>query len=174
MAVQIKILATAFDAGQPLEAYATRPRQAFANTLQYPAVPAALNDDATTPRIATASPLTARSNILEDGTFPTAPGTTIDQKIDVVVHVSPTSGSTVIRGNNWDPSKAEFDPAYGLDVTVSGVAIQDDVFESAINEPIGAQFTANLQDLVARGILEVKNSSGAVLDPGEIADFVAL
>ena len=87
--------------------------------------------------------------------------------------MSPTSGSTIIRGNNFIPSNAEFDPAYGLDVTVSGVELQNDVFETAVNEPIGAQFKANLQDLVERNILEVLNHLGTPLSAGAIANYTA-
>jgi hypothetical protein len=93
---------------------------------------------------------------------------------DVLVHISPTSGSTIIRGNNFLPSRAEFDPAYGLDVGIAYVELNDSVFETAINEPIGSQFLACLQDLVARGIIEVFGSTlDRVLTTEEIRNFTA-
>jgi hypothetical protein len=124
--------------------------------------------------------MTHRTNILEDGTFPdalagsplgaTGEAGTEEQQQDVLVHISPTSGSTVIRGNNWVASNAEFDPAYGLDIGVTQTMIDPSVFETAINEPIGAQFLASLQDLVVRGIIEVLDD-GTPLTAEGIRDF---
>jgi hypothetical protein len=126
--------------------------------------------------------MTHRTNILEDGTFPaalegspagaTGEAGTEEQMQDVLVHVSPTSGSTIIRGNNWVASRAEFDPAYGLDIGVSVTEINPEVFETAINEPIGAQFLASLQDLVVRGIIEVLDD-GTPLTAAQIRLFDA-
>jgi hypothetical protein len=175
MTISITIPSTAFDAAGPLEEFATRKNQPYGNTVPSPSFN---NPPGTTGApgpgyIASASRLVKTTNILEDGTFPDAFGAAIDQIADVVVHVSPTSGSTIIRGNNWTPSNAEFDPAYGLDVTTAGVELQNDIFETAINEPVGAQFTANLQDYVARGILLVKDQAGVTLTPGTIAAYTA-
>ncbi len=97
---------------------------------------------------------------------------TENQEQDILVHIAPTSGSTIIRGNNWLSSRAEFDPAYGLDVGVKPITLNESVFETAINDPIGGQFLANLQDLVARGIIEVADD-GTPLTPEQIRDFAA-
>jgi hypothetical protein len=150
----------------------------LANTLQYPKAPLPLGITGTTGApgpgfIASASPLTFRSNINEDGTFPTAPGATADERQDIMVHISPTSGSSIIRGGVWKAENAEFDPTYGLNVTTKGVQVQQDVFETAIQEPIGSQFMANLQDLVDRSIVEVEDEYGNILTPREIRDYEA-
>ncbi len=185
MTIGIRIDRDAFEPGQPLEAFKFRANPAFASPLQFPEVPLPLGTTGTTGApgpgfIASASPMSHRTNILEDGTFPAAlvaspPGATgevgtEEQMQDVLVHISPTSGSTILRGNNFLPSRAEFDPAYGLDIGVTGVELDPSVFETAINEPIGAQFLACLQDLVVRGIIEVLDD-GAVMTPEEIRDF---
>jgi hypothetical protein len=187
MTIGIRIDPDAFEPGQPLEAFKTRANPAYANPLQYPEVPLPLGTTGTTGApgpgfIASCSPMTHRTNIREDGTFPDAlaaspPGATgeagtEEQQQDVLVHVSPTSGSTIIRGNNWNPSRAEFDPAYGLDVGITQVMIDPSVFETAVNEPIGAQFLACLQDLVVRGIIEVLDD-GTPMTPEQIRDFQA-
>jgi hypothetical protein len=148
------------------------------NTLQYPAAPLPLGTTGTTGApgpgfIASASPLTYRSNINEDGTFPTAPGATADERQDVMIHISPTSGSSIIRGGAWQAENAEFDPTYGLNVTTKGVQVQQDVFETAVQEPIGSQFMANLQDLVNRNIVEVEDEYGNTMTPREIRDYEA-
>jgi hypothetical protein len=175
MPISIKILESAFEANGPLEEFATRANPPYGNTVSTPSfnnAPGSTN--APKPGyIASASRLVKTTNILEDGTFPAAFGAAIDQIADIVVHVSPTSGSTIIRGNNFNPANAEFDPAYGLDVTTSGVELQEDIFETAVNEPVGAQFTANLQDYVSRGILIVRDPAGVTMDPGDIAGYVA-
>jgi sulfur transfer complex TusBCD TusB component (DsrH family) len=62
------------------------------------------------------------------------------------------------------------DPAYGLDIGVTVTNVNPSVFETAINEPIGAQFLASLQDLVARGIIEVLDD-GTPMTPEDIRDF---
>jgi hypothetical protein len=187
MTIGIRIDPDAFEPGNPLEAFKARANPPYANPAQYPVVPLPLGTTGTTGApgpgfIASCSPMTLRTNILEDGTFPDAvvaspegatgvPGT-VQQQQDVLVHVSPTSGSTIIRGNNWNPSRAEFDPAYGLDIGVAPTDINDSVFETAINEPIGAQFLACLQDLVVRGIIEVADN-GTPMTPEQIRDFTA-
>ncbi len=175
MPISIKILESAFDPGGPLEEFATRENPPYGNPASTPSfnnAPGSTN--APGPGyIASASRLVQTTNILEDGTFPAAFGAAIDQIADVVIHVSPTSGSTIIRGNNFNPAIAEFDPAYGLNVTTTGVELQEDIFETAVNEPVGAQFTANLQDFVARGILIVRDPAGMTMDAGDIADYTA-
>jgi hypothetical protein len=124
--------------------------------------------------IASVPRLSGSSNINPDGTFPTAIAAERDISKDLIVHVSPTSGSSIIRGNGWNPTRAEYEPSYGLDVTIDGLEMQPDVFETAINEPIGGQFKANLQDYVARGILEVSEGpTGPPMTPGEIGDYTA-
>jgi len=175
MPISIKIPENAFDANGPLEEFGTRANPPYGNPVTSPSLnnPPGSTFAPKPGYIASASRLVKTTNILEDGTFPAAFGAALDQVADVVVHVSPTSGSTIIRGNNFNPANAEFDPAYGLDVTTSGVELQEDIFETAINEPVGAQFTANLQDYVARGILTVHDQNGATMDPGEIAAYTA-
>jgi len=188
MTISIRIDPDAFDPNGPLEAFRVRSNPSFAHPLQYPAVPLPLGITGTTGApgpgfIASASPQTFRTNILEDGTFPTAPVAsppgatgevgTEEMMQDVLVHVAPTSGSTIVRGNNFNASRAEFDPAYGLDVGIAPVQLDDSVFESAINDPIGGQFLANLQDLVVRGIIEVVLNNGSPMTPIEIKGFVA-
>jgi hypothetical protein len=170
MAVTITILPSAYGSGGPLEEFATR----------LPGVPGRYAkesvrlEDAEPGFIASAPRLKGYSNIKEDGTFPVAFATAIDQIQDLMVHVSPTSGSSVVRGASaWVESQAEFDPTYGLNVTSSGVQLQNDVFETALNEPVGSQFKANLQDLISRGIILVHDHLGATMDPGDIADYTA-
>jgi hypothetical protein len=91
-----------------------------------------------------------------------------------MVHVSPTSGSSVVRGgSDWNPDTAEYDPSYGLNVPISGITLQSDVFETALNEPVGMQFRANLQDYVSRGILIVRNDGGTPMTPKQIGDYQA-
>ncbi len=198
MTIGIRIHPDAFEPGNPLEAFKLRANPPLAGSLQYPEVPRPIGTTGYTGApgpvngataqpsgryvIATASPMSHRTNIREDGTFPTdlagsPPGATgevgtEEQQQDVLVHVSPTSGSTIIRGNNFSASRAEFDPAYGLDVGTAPVQLHDSVFETAINEPIGAQFLACLQDLVVRGIIEVAQD-GTPLTAEQIRDFAA-
>lgn len=187
MTIGIRIDPDAFEPGQPLEAFKLRASPAYARPLQFPEVPLPLGTTGTTGApgpgfIASASPQFHRTNIREDGTFPaalvgspigaTGEAQTEEQQQDVLVHISPTSGSTIIRGNNFIPSRAEFDPAYGLDIGVTVVELDPSVFETAINEPIGNQFLASLQDLVVRGIIEVLNN-GSTMTPEEIRNFAA-
>lgn len=187
MTISIRIDPDAFDTGQPLDPFKLRDNPPLASQLQFPQAPLPLGttgiQGAPGPGfIASASPLTLRTNINEDDTFPpeivgSPPGATGEAGTEeilpnVIVHVSPTSGSTIIRGNNFLESKAESDPAYGLNIGVSPITLNESVFETAINDPIGGQFLANLQDLVARGIIEVADD-GVVLTPEEIRDFVA-
>ena len=200
MTIGIRIDPDAFEPGQPLEAFKLRASPAHAGSLQYPEVPLPIGTTGETGApgpdygatssptgrfvIATASPMHRTTNILEDGTFPadlagSPPGATgeagtEEQMQDVLVHISPTSGSTIIRGNNFVPSRAEFNPAYGLDIGVAYVELNDSVFETAIKEPIGSQFLACLQDLVVRKIIEVYDSTKVrVLTTEEIRDFTA-
>ena len=187
MTIGIRIDPDAFEPGQPLEAFKLRANPALANPLQFPEAPLPLGITGTTGApgpgfIASASPLSHRTNIREDGTFPDAlagspPGATgeagtEEQMQDVLVHISPTSGSTIIRGNNFIKSRAEFDPAYGLDVGITPIQLDNSVFETAINDPIGGQFLANLLDLVVRNIIEVA-LDGSVQTLVQIRDFVA-
>ncbi len=186
MSINITINPTAYASGGPLAEFATRE---IPNT--YPkrheprldTIGGGATGDPGIGYIASAPRLTGSSNILDDGTFPTAEGATgtfeaalpVDTTEDIVVHVSPTSGSSIVRsGGAWDPNQAEFDPSYGLDVSIAGVSLQSDVFETALNEPVGMQFRANLQDYVARGILIVtEGPTGPPMDPGEIAEYTA-
>jgi hypothetical protein len=179
MAINIIIDPLAYGAGGPLEKFASK---RVPNT--YPKLHEPRLDEVTaTGYIASAPRLTGSSNILDDGSFPIAEGSTgaflppdpVDTTEDLVVHVSPTSGSAVVRGgSDWNPNQAEYDPSYGLNVPISGVTLQNDVFETALNEPVGMQFRANLQDLVSRGILIVtEGPTGPPMDPGEIADYQA-
>ena len=179
MAINITIDPAAIEAGGPLEQFASR---SVPNTYPKLAEPR-LDEVVGGGYIASAPRLTGSSNILEDGTFPIAEGATgaflpadpVDTTEDLMVHVSPTSGSSIVRGGSaWNPSQAEYDPTYGLNVSISGISLQNDVFETALNEPVGAQFKANLQDLVSRGILIVtEGPTGPPMDPGEIADYTA-
>ena len=178
MAINITIDPAAYGASGPLEKFASK---RVPNT--YPKLHEPRLDEVTgTGYIASAPRLTGSSNILADGTFPLAEGATgefepaapVDTTEDLIVHVSPTSGSSVVRGgSDWDPNQAEYDPSYGLDIGVGGVTLQSDVFETALNEPVGMQFRANLQDLVARGILIVRNDAGSSMTPKEIGDYTA-
>ncbi len=178
MSINITIDPAALTGSGPLAQFASREIPNSYPKLHEPRLSAVTG----TGYIASAQRLTGSSNILDDGTFPVAEGATgafeaadpVDTTKAVVVHVSPTSGSSVVRGGNaWNPDTAEFDPSYGLDVPVSGVTLQSDVFETALKEPVGMQFRANLQDYVARGILIVRNDSGSSMTPGEIADYTA-
>ena len=177
MGINIIINPTAYASGGPLEDFATKE---VPNT--YPKLSGPTLSAASAGYIASAPRLTGYSNILEDGTFPVAEGATgafepanpVDTTKDIIVHVAPTSGSSVVRGGTiWNPAQAEFDPAYGLDVGIAGVDLQSDVFETAINEPVGSQFKANLQDYVSRGILQVRNDGGTPMTPKEIGDYTA-
>lgn len=187
MTIGIRIDPSAFDPGGPLEAFRVRANPALASPLQFPEVPLPLGTTGTTGApgpgfIASASPQFHRTNIREDGTFPdalvaspegaTGVVGTEDQEADILVHISPTSGSTIIRGNNFIKSRAEFDPAYGLDVGITPIQLDESVFETALNDPIGGQFLASLQDLVVRGIIEVADD-GSVLTPELIRNFSA-
>lgn len=179
MAINITINPTAYAPGGPLAEFASREIPNSYPKLHEPRLSAVT----ATGYIASAPRLTGSSNILDDGTFPVAEGATgafeaadpVDTTEDIVVHVSPTSGSSVVRGGSaWDPNQAEFDPSYGLDVGIAGVTLQGDVFETALKEPVGMQFRANLQDYVSRGILIVtEGPTGPPMDPGEIADYEA-
>lgn len=186
--VSMRIHPNAFDPDGPLDVFKDRANPSYARPLQYPAIPLPIGVTGTTGApgpgfIASASPQTYRTNIREDGTFPPAlaaspPGATgevgtLEQKHKIIVHVSPTSGSTVIRGMPFLPSSIELNPAYGVDVGVAPVEIQADVFEAALNEPIGGQFKANLQDLVTRGVLEVTDDVGNVMNASDIANYTA-
>lgn len=178
MPINITIDPAAYAPGGSLSQFASK---VVPNT--YPKLHEPRLDEVTgTGYIASAPRLTGSSNILEDGTFPIAEGATgafepaapVDTTEDLMVHVSPTSGSSVVRGGStWDPNTAEYDPSYGLDVPISGVTLQSDVFETALSEPVGMQFRANLQDYVARGILIVRNDAGSPMSPGDIADYTA-
>lgn len=187
MTITIQILPDAFDTGGALEDFRTRANPSFARPLQFPEAPLPIGvtgiQGAPGPGfIASASRQVFQTNIREDGTFPppleaSPPGATgeigtQEQMQSIIVHVSPTSGSTIIRGNNWLSSRAEFDPAYGLDVTTTPVTLDESVFETAINDPIGGQFLANLQDLVVRSIIEVSND-GVVMSAEDIRAFDA-
>lgn len=169
MAINITIAPAAYGPGGPLEPFKTK-----VSPPNYPRTNEPRLVDAGPGYIASAPRTTGHSNIREDGTFPTVDPATENTLADLMVHVSPTSGSSVVRGgSDWDNSQAEFDPTYGLNVPVSGITLQSDVFETALNEPVGMQFRANLQDLVARGILEVRNDGGTPMTPGEIAAYTA-
>ncbi len=187
MTILIRIDPDAFDPGGPLEAFRTRANPAVMHPLQYPEVPLPLGITGTTGApgpgfIASASPQSHRTNIKEDGTFPedlagSPPGATgeagsEEMMQDVLVHIAPTSGSTIIRGNNFRASRAEFDPAYGLDVGIAPIQLDASVFETAINDPIGGQFLASLQDLVVRGIIEVADD-GVAMTAEDIRSFDA-
>ena len=170
MAINITIDPAAYGSGGPLEQFASKN-----NPNVYPKLHEPRLDEVTgTGYIASAPRLTGSSNIKADGSFPTAEAATSDTTEDLMVHVSPTSGSSVVRGGSeWNTESAEFDPTYGLNVPKAGITLQSDVFETALNEPVGMQFRANLQDLVARGILQVRNDAGSPMSPGDIADYTA-
>ncbi len=187
MSITIRIHPDAFLSDGPLAAFKARANPPFARPLQYPEVPLPLGTTGTTGApgpgfIASASRQVFQTNIREDGTFPdpleaSPPGITGEvgtenQEENVIVHIAPTSGSTIIRGNNWLAAQAEFDPAYGLDVGTSPITLDESVFETAINDPIGGQFLANLQDLVVRLIIEVADD-GVVMTAEDIRDFAA-
>jgi hypothetical protein len=178
MPINITINPTAYGASGPLAQFASK---RVPNT--YPKLHEPRLDEVTgTGYIASAPRLTGSSNILDDGSFPIAEGATaaflpadaVDTIEDLIVHVSPTSGSAIVRGGSaWDPDQAEYDPSYGLDVSIAGLTLQSDVFETALNEPVGMQFRANLQDYVARGILIVRDDGGTPMTPKEIGDYTA-
>lgn len=178
MAINITIDPLAYGSGGPLEQFAFK---VVPNT--YPKLHEPRLDEVTgSGYIASAPRLTGSSNILADGTFPIAEGATgafepaepVDTTEDLMVHVSPTSGSSVVRGgSSWNPGNAEYDPTYGLNVPISGITLQSDVFETALKEPVGMQFRANLQDLVARGVLIVRDDGGSPMTPNEIGDYTA-
>lgn len=178
MTISIKIHPSAFGSTGPLADFASKPSPRLARQLQYPDVPLPIG----TPEgftgapgpgfIASASPLGFRTNIGEDGSSPSAPPATEDTTLTTVVHVSPTSGSTVVQGKPPVFSNIEDNPAYGLDVTLAGVELEESVFEQALNDPIGGQFKSNLMDYVERGILLVQDD-GATLDSADIRDFTA-
>lgn len=178
MSINITINPVAYGPGGPLEQFAIKEVPNVYPKLHEPR----LSDVTGTGYIASAPRLTGSSNIKADGTFPVAEGATgafeapnpVDTTEDLMVHVSPTSGSSVVRGGSpWNPAQAEYDPSYGLNVPISGVTLQSDVFETALKEPVGMQFRANLQDYVSRGILIVRNDAGSPMTPGEIADYTA-
>jgi hypothetical protein len=176
MAINITIDPLAYGSGGPLEQFAfKRVPNTYVKTTER-------LSEALPGFIASAPRLTGSSNILEDGTFPLAEGATgafepaelVDTAEDLMVHVSPTSGSSVVRGGSqWNPNTAEYDPTYGLNVSIAGITLQSDVFETALNEPVGMQFRANLQDMVARGILIVRNDGGTPMTPKQIGDYQA-
>ncbi len=177
MAINITIDPLAYGSGGPLEQFASKSNPNTYPKTQEPrldTVGSGATGDPGIGYIASAPRLTGSSNILPDGTFPTAEPATTDTVEDLMVHVSPTSGSSVVRGGSaWNPESAEYDPTYGLNVSRAGITLQNDVFETALNEPVGMQFRANLQDLVARGILIVRDDVGSPMTPGEIADYTA-
>jgi hypothetical protein len=178
MSINITIDPAAYGASGPLAQFASK---RVPNT--YPKLHEPRLDEVTgSGYIASAPRLTGSSNILDDGTFPLAEGATgafeaavpVDTSEDLMVHVSPTSGSSVVRGGSqWNPESAAYDPTYGLNVPIAGITLQSDVFETALKEPVGMQFRANLQDLVARGILIVRDDGGTPMSPGDIADYTA-
>jgi len=177
MTISIKIHPTAFGATGPLAGFATKESAPHANPLQFPDAPLPLGTEGTTGApgpgfIASASPQGFRTNIGEDGTFPVAPPSTEDTTLTTVVHVSPTSGSTVVQGKPPVFSKIEDNPAYGLDVTLAGIELDEPVFESAVNDPIGGQFKSNLMDLVSRGVILVQDD-GVTMEATDIRDFTA-
>jgi hypothetical protein len=178
MPINITIDPTAYAPGGPIAQFASKEVPNTYPKLHEPR----LADVTGTGYIASAPRLTGSSNIKDDGTFPIAEGATgafeaaqpVDTADQLMVHVSPTSGSSIVRGGSaWDPNNAEFDPTYGLNVPVSGITIQSDVFETALIEPVGAQVRANLQDYVARGILVVRDDGGTPMTPKEIGDYTA-
>lgn len=177
MAINIRIDPAAYAADGPLEQFASKNNPNTYPKTQEPrldTIGSGATGDPGIGYIASAPRLTGSSNILPDGTFPTAEPATSDITRDLIVHVSPTSGSAIVRGgSDWNPAQAEYDPSYGLDVGIAGVTLQNDVFETALKEPVGMQFRANLQDYVARGILIVLDDLGAVMNPGDIADYTA-
>jgi hypothetical protein len=177
MTISVQIHPSAFGATGPLAGFATKESFPYANPLQFPDVPLPLGTEGITGApgpgfIASASPLSFRTNIGEDGTFPVAPPDTEDTRFVTVVHVSPTSGSTVVQGKPPVFSKIEGNPAYGLDVTLAGVELEETVFESAINDPIGGQFKSNLMDFVTRGVILVQDD-GVTMSATDIRDFTA-
>lgn len=177
MAINITIDPAAYGANGPLEQFASKNNPNTYPKQQEPrldTIGGGATGDPGIGYIASAPRLTGSSNILPDGTFPTVEPATSDTTSDLVVHVSPTSGSAIVRGGSaWNPDQAEYDPSYGLDVGIAGVTLQNDVFETALNEPVGMQFRANLQDYVARGILIVRDDLGSPMTPKQIADYTA-
>lgn len=180
MAISIRIHPNAFDAGGPLEGFNTRPNPPFANPLSSPRVPS-FNNPPGSPLypgpgfIASTSPLTHRTNINEDGTAPpTPPASTTDEAQDVRVHISPTTGSAILRGRPFRPGNVELDLAYGIDVGIAPSEIQEDLFESALNDTVGRQLMATLQDLIIRQIIEVRDQAGIILTAQAVADFTVV
>ena len=171
MTITIRINPNAFGAGQVLAAFATTANAPYARPLQYPDVPRPVGQSNKS-FIATASPLTARSNIREDGTFPDAPASTRDAKPITIIHISPTSGSTVLRADPFKKFRAEYDPSYGLNVGMSPVELEDTVFETALEESSGSAFKANLQELISLGVIIVEQN-GTELTAIDIRDFTA-
>jgi len=177
MAVSIRIHPNAFDAGGPLEGFDVRANPPFANTLSSPRVPSFNNPEGSplAPKpgfIASASPLTHRTNINEDGTSaPAAPSATRNEAQDVRVHISPTTGSSILRGRPFQPGNVEFDLAYGIDVGIAPSSIDENLFETALLDTVGRQFMATLQDLIMRQIIEVRDQNGVVLTAQTLADF---
>jgi hypothetical protein len=178
MAIEIVIDPAAYEPNGPLAKFASKETPNI-----YPKNHETRLSSAGPGYIASAPRLSGSSNILENGTFPLAEGATgafeppepTSTVRDLVVHVSPTSGSSIVRGGSaWDPAQAEFDPSYGLDVGVAGISLQSDVFETALKEPVGMQFRANLQDYISRGILIVtEGPTGPPMTPSDIADYTA-
>jgi len=169
MPINIEIDPAAYGVGGPLEKFSSRD-----NPNIYPKLHETSLESAGPGYIASATRLSGSSNILEDGSFPTAEAASSSTIQDLIVHVSPTSGSSVVRGGSaWNPAQAEYDPSYGLDVGVGGVTLQSDVFETALKEPVGMQFRANLQDYISRGILIVRNDAGTPMTPNQIATYTA-
>jgi len=179
MPISIRIHPDAFNAGGPLAGFQTRPNPPFAFPLQPPQVPSFNNPPGSTFApgpgfIASASPLTHRTNIAEDGsTGAAAPSPTSEEKNQIIVHIAPTSGSTVIRGDTFVPGRIEFNPAYGLNVGIAPIELQEDLFEQALSETVGNGFITHLQDLITRGIIEVRDESGSVMDAGDLASYTA-
>lgn len=178
MTITIRIHPDAFDTGGPLAGYESSPNwPAGKVSLQFPVVPLPIGVTGTTGApgpgfIASAPDLHFRRNILENGAFPVAPGSTQDVRHQIFVHVSPTSGSVVLRGGPNDVAGAEFHPAYGLNIGIGDLNIEDSVFESAIKDPVGAGLMASLQDLVERAVIEVAHD-GTPMDATDIGDFSA-
>jgi hypothetical protein len=59
-----------------------------------------------------------------------------------------------------------------MDVTLDGLTMEDELFETALDDPVGAGFRANVQDLVVRGIIIVE-LDGTPLTAIQIRDFTA-
>jgi hypothetical protein len=168
MPIRFRISPLALAPGGALVSY-TGTDLPLAQTLQYPRIPT-LNSGSSL--IATVSPLTFRSNINEDGTFPIRPANSVSQTSKLLVHVS-TSGSATVHHAEDNTYQTGFSLAYGLYVSIQGTSMHEDIFERALNDTRGSQFKANLQELIARSILEVRNQSGAPMSPSEIGSYIA-